>query len=42
MDGTPLELATSEQGGACGVWVERDGVSVVEMIGREAIVRKHE
>jgi phytanoyl-CoA hydroxylase len=42
MDGTPLELATSEEGGACGVWVEHDGVPVVEMIGREVIARKHE
>jgi ectoine hydroxylase-related dioxygenase (phytanoyl-CoA dioxygenase family) len=42
MDGTPLELTKSQGGGACGVWVERDGVQVVELAGQEAVVRKHE
>jgi ectoine hydroxylase-related dioxygenase (phytanoyl-CoA dioxygenase family) len=42
MDGTPLELAVSETGGTCGVWVDRDGVPVVEMAGLEAVSRKHE
>jgi ectoine hydroxylase-related dioxygenase (phytanoyl-CoA dioxygenase family) len=42
MDGTPLELETSAGGGSCGVWVERDGMQVVEMAGQEAVVRKHE
>jgi phytanoyl-CoA hydroxylase len=42
MDGTPLELATSQGGGACGVWVERDGAPVVELTGQEGVVRKHE
>ena len=42
MDGTPLELARSSGGGACGVWVERDGTYVVEGHGQEALVRKHE
>lgn len=42
MDGTPLELDISQGGGACGVWVEREGVPVVEMVGQEAVVRKHE
>ena len=42
MDGTPLELETSQGGGACGVWVERDGVQVVELSSVESIVRKHE
>lgn len=42
MDGTPLELAESPGGGACGVWVERDGRPVVEMSGQEAVSRKHE
>ena len=40
MDGTPLELETSAGGGACGVWSE-DG-NRVEMVGQEAVVRKHE
>lgn len=42
MDGTPLELDMSQGGGTCGVWVEQDGAHVVEMIGHEAVVRKHE
>ncbi len=42
MDGTPLTLEESQGGGACGMWVEREGGQVVEMIGQEAIVRKHE
>ncbi|MBA3943364.1 MAG: phytanoyl-CoA dioxygenase family protein [Herpetosiphonaceae bacterium] len=42
MDGTPLELATSSGGGTCGVWVEHDGRHVVEMVGQERVVRKHE
>ena len=31
MDGSVVELETSERGGACGVWVNRDGTPVVEM-----------
>lgn len=42
MDGTPLALAESPSGGACGVWVERDGAPVVEMVGQETVSRKHE
>jgi hypothetical protein len=42
MDGTPLELAISQGGGSCGVWVERDGAQVVGMVGPEHVVRKHE
>jgi ectoine hydroxylase-related dioxygenase (phytanoyl-CoA dioxygenase family) len=42
MDGTPLELETSQGGGSCGVWVERDGVQVIETSGAETVVRKHE
>jgi phytanoyl-CoA hydroxylase len=42
MDGRPLELAVSQGGGACGVWVERDGQPEVEMIGQETVSRKHE
>lgn len=42
MDGTALELATSQGGGTCGVWVEQEGVPVVELIGHEGVVRKHE
>ena len=42
MDGQPLELAISQSGGACGVWVERDGAPVIEVAGRETVSRKHE
>jgi ectoine hydroxylase-related dioxygenase (phytanoyl-CoA dioxygenase family) len=42
MDGQPLELEVSQGGGTCGVWVERDGAQVVEMIGQETVARKHE
>jgi ectoine hydroxylase-related dioxygenase (phytanoyl-CoA dioxygenase family) len=43
MDGTPLEnLAKSQDGSACGVWVERDGTPVIEVAGQEAVRRKHE
>ncbi|HLZ72432.1 MAG TPA: phytanoyl-CoA dioxygenase family protein [Dehalococcoidia bacterium] len=36
MDGTPLELAPSPDGGACGVWVEREGRPVIELSGTRA------
>ena len=36
MDGSPVELEKSERGGACGVWVERDGEPVVEMQAADA------
>jgi phytanoyl-CoA hydroxylase len=36
MDGSEIELGTSQHGGACGVWVERDGKPVVEVTGVEA------
>jgi ectoine hydroxylase-related dioxygenase (phytanoyl-CoA dioxygenase family) len=42
MDGQPLELAVSQGGGACGVWVERDGQPAVELVGQETVSRKHE
>ena len=37
MDGTPVELEGSAGGGACGVWVERDGRPVVEVTGTFAV-----
>jgi ectoine hydroxylase-related dioxygenase (phytanoyl-CoA dioxygenase family) len=37
MDGTPVELGISEQGGPCGVWVTQDGRPVVEMQTADAI-----
>jgi ectoine hydroxylase-related dioxygenase (phytanoyl-CoA dioxygenase family) len=42
MDGRPLELAVSQGGGACGVWVEREGRPTVELVGQETVSRKHE
>jgi phytanoyl-CoA hydroxylase len=42
MDGTPLELVVAQGGGSCGVWVEGEGGPVVEMVGVEGTVRKHE
>jgi phytanoyl-CoA hydroxylase len=33
MDGTPLSLEVSPDGGPCGVWVDRDGRPSVEMTG---------
>ena len=31
MDGKPVEIATSPDGSACGVWVEKDGTPVIEV-----------
>ncbi len=43
MDGSPLEdINESQGGGTCGVWVEQDGGNVVEMVGVETVIRKHE
>lgn len=35
LDGTPAGLGVSEEGGPCGVFVERDGSLDVEMTNRE-------
>ena len=41
MDGTPFVMPNSEiEGSTCGVWVERDGQSAIEQIGRELLVRR--
>jgi phytanoyl-CoA hydroxylase len=43
MDGTPVELGTSEGGGSCGVWVERDGEPAIELTGlSRAKAEEHE
>ena len=43
MNGEPLPgLAISEGGGACGVWVEKDGTPIMEQVGLESVRRKHE
>jgi hypothetical protein len=31
MDGLPVTLETSEIGGACGTWVDREGQAVLEL-----------
>jgi phytanoyl-CoA hydroxylase len=36
MDGSVVELGVSEGGGACGVWVDGKGKSVIEMVGAGA------
>jgi phytanoyl-CoA hydroxylase len=36
MDGSVIELGVSERGGACGVWVEKDGTPVIEMVDADA------
>jgi phytanoyl-CoA hydroxylase len=40
MDGTPVELDASSAGGACGVWVNQDGMSVLEMSGQHGAQRE--
>lgn len=42
MDGSVVELGTSEGGGACGVWVDEMGKPVIEMTGIEGITNRHE
>lgn len=42
MDGTLIELNDSPGGGACGVWVEKNGAPVIEVQGQEFTRRKHE
>jgi phytanoyl-CoA hydroxylase len=42
MDGTPLQLDVSEGGGACGEWIEQDGIPSIAMTGQQSLSRKHE
>jgi ectoine hydroxylase-related dioxygenase (phytanoyl-CoA dioxygenase family) len=42
MDGTPLQLGVSQGGGACGEWIEQDGVPTIAMTGQHSVSRKHE
>jgi hypothetical protein len=42
MDGTTVDLEVSQGGGACGVWVERDGRPMVEMTAALAHSAGHE
>lgn len=38
MDGSQVEIEFTERGGKCGVWVDRDGQPVAELIGVETRV----
>jgi ectoine hydroxylase-related dioxygenase (phytanoyl-CoA dioxygenase family) len=40
MDGSTVTLERSEAGGACGVWVEKDGTPVVALTGIEGVRQK--
>lgn len=42
MDGRPVTLDVSEQGGACGVWVDQDGQPIVELAGVEDLAGRVE
>jgi ectoine hydroxylase-related dioxygenase (phytanoyl-CoA dioxygenase family) len=42
MDGSLVELGTSEGGGTCGVWVDEMGTPIIEMTGIEGITNRHE
>jgi phytanoyl-CoA hydroxylase len=42
MDGSVIELGTSEGGGSCGVWVDRDGRPEIELAGVEGLAKKTE
>lgn len=42
MDGTPAEISVSAGGDPCGVWVEKDGTRILELVGQEALSGKHE
>ncbi|HMN30530.1 MAG TPA: phytanoyl-CoA dioxygenase family protein [Caldilineaceae bacterium] len=42
MDGSPVTLEASEQGGQCGVWVTERGQPVIEMSGHEMLKKKTE
>jgi ectoine hydroxylase-related dioxygenase (phytanoyl-CoA dioxygenase family) len=42
MDGSPIEIPASEQGGPCGVWVNEHGEPIIEMTGYEVNGKKTE
>jgi phytanoyl-CoA hydroxylase len=41
MDGTEVDLGVSEQGGPCGVWVDREGAPVAVLEGIETRQSRH-
>lgn len=42
MDGTAFEIDGVEEGGPCGVWVDRDGKREIEIQGRQLLATGHE
>ena len=42
MDGTAYEIGGVEEGGPCGVWVDRDGKPEIELSDRELVAGGHE
>jgi phytanoyl-CoA hydroxylase len=42
MDGSPVGLDVSEQGGSCGIWVDQDGQPIIELAGVEDLAGRTE
>ena len=42
MDGSVINLETSQGGGACGVWVDQNGMPVIQMAGAEGLAGRTE
>ena len=42
MDGSTYEIGGAEDGGPCGVWVDRDGKPEIELSDRELVAAGHE
>ena len=42
MDGSEVELDNSQSGGACGVWVEKQGQTAIEMVGLAGLAGRTE
>ncbi len=42
MDGTAYEISIAEEGGPCGVWVDRDGKREIKLSGHKLIGAGHE
>ena len=42
MDGSVIEMDTSQGGGSCGVWVDQEGRSVIELAGLEGLAGRTE
>lgn len=41
-DGTVVELNLAQEGGQCGIWVDQEGVPVIEMSGAEGLALRTE